>query len=623
MVVAPPSSTKQQSVATRKEVLRTSSKTRRSMAPHLLRPFRRVSRDGHVKVKPVKARSLSLAIHRRSIEQFFFPNRKRPVVVRAQSAYPSPSKRISLFLGSINRKEKIIQRFILHMQLGVLMRQTTHMHSITKGGGGGGGIQARDLETRIGDWTLDKLYRQKNLYICINALMGLALAMWELQFSWSHSTVGPDSDWSATNGGSVRALGITSFSTILKLIISLSTVVLLIQVVDLYRLYVKENHAIWGDSAEFGPGPTWTASLLTSLAIEIVVLMVHPVPFLEEMVHQAASCLMFGRLYLLARVYRDHAAIFRLRKEIVQHRFLHSSSPVFNWALPLKVAFEQSPLRLLVVLFFAALPVFSISIYVLERQYQPDIFTFANSTWFAYSQLNIHKVSFHARTWKGRVATASMVALGTLFETMLVVAILHKIGLRDKDRLMLAYIQRNEATHAVQHAARKAIRNWMRWKVAVRQLHKADRDGGGGLRRPSALQPPALLWSSKPFAVVPVADGRCRKHEASFWNAIEKFRQARSGQQLVEQAVNNPVLDKLHALEEAVIKIRAKLSQPTCSICGGAQRPGSVAPKQTHVVATAADDEACMMAELEGLKRTVSALEKQRAVIQSLLSCVA
>ncbi|RHY26252.1 hypothetical protein DYB32_007782 [Aphanomyces invadans] len=589
MVVAPPSSTKQQSVATRKEVLRTSSKTRRSMAPHLLRPFRRVSRDGHVKVKPVKARSLSLAIHRRSIEQFFFPNRKRPVVVRAQSAYPSPSKRISLFLGSINRKEKIIQRFILHMQLGVLMRQTTHMHSITKGGGGGGGIQARDLETRIGDWTLDKLYRQKNLYICINALMGLALAMWELQFSWSHSTVGPDSDWSATNGGSVRALGITSFSTILKLIISLSTVVLLIQVVDLYRLYVKENHAIWGDSAEFGPGPTWTASLLTSLAIEIVVLMVHPVPFLEEMVHQAASCLMFGRLYLLARVYRDHAAIFRLRKEIVQ------------------VAFEQSPLRLLVVLFFAALPVFSISIYVLERQYQPDIFTFANSTWFAYSQLNIHV----------RVAATT----GTLFETMLVVAILHKIGLRDKDRLMLAYIQRNEATHAVQHAARKAIRNWMRWKVAVRQLHKADRDGGGGLRRPSALQPPALLWSSKPFAVVPVADGRCRKHEASFWNAIEKFRQARSGQQLVEQAVNNPVLDKLHALEEAVIKIRAKLSQPTCSICGGAQRPGSVAPKQTHVVA--ADDEACMMAELEGLKRTVSALEEQRAVIQSLLSCVA
>ncbi|KAF0717825.1 Aste57867_2073 [Aphanomyces stellatus] len=579
--------------------------TRQSLTAILVRSLQR-RRESTVKVARKAGRSMSVAIRRASLENVLkFPRR----LTRARST--PDARRLSMFLGTVNRREKIVQRFILHMQLGVLQRQTTRMHAAD--GRAHLTIQARDMEKRVGDWTLDGYYRTKNLQIFLNAMFGLAVALWEMQVSWAASTVGAEADWTAGDG-QARALGVTSQSTILKLIVSSSTLVLVCQVVDLYRLFLKEKHGIWGDadSSAAAASPQWDASLLVPLTIEVCILAVHPLPFLEDVVHQAASCIMFVRLYLAARVYRDHADVFKLRKEIIQNCFLHSSSPVFDWALPLKVAFEVKPLRVIVLFFVVILAAFSISIYVLERQYQPLVFTLGNSTWFTFCQLNLHKTDIHAHTWKGRFATAGMIVWGVLFETVLVVAILHKIGLDDKDKLMLSYIQRTEYKNAIERAARRTIRQWMRWRLAVRPP-SSPVVGHHPSTIPSSLRRTII---AKSMVVLPAA-AKAKQLEAAYWNAVEKLRQTRNAQEIAVQTVADPVLEKLQAIEADLVKIKAAVDQPKCPDCGGLLRSkkasGDDADEQSQH-----DD-----TELARLLRRQEEIDAQYTHIQHLLSRVA
>ena len=97
------------------------------------------------------------------------------------------------------------------------------------------------MESRIGDWNYDDRFRRLNLLIFINAMVGLVLAVFELEVAWMYSTE------ELTETGAIRRhLGEPLVSKLMKLTISILTIILMLQIFCLYRLQNHVKREIWG-----------------------------------------------------------------------------------------------------------------------------------------------------------------------------------------------------------------------------------------------------------------------------------------------------------------------------------------------------------------------------------------
>ena len=184
----------------------------------------------------------------------------------------------------------------------------------TKTDSGNDLIKIKTLESRIGDWNYDERFRRRNLLIFINAMVGLVLALVELEVAWMYSTE------ELTETGAIRRhLGEPLVSKLMKLTISILTIILMLQIFCLYRLQNQVNREIWG-----GFYHSWNTKNLLRLFLELLIVSFHPLPIGDgQFLHQSATCLMFLRLYLFTRVFRDCSHVYRSRKDATTVRFHH------------------------------------------------------------------------------------------------------------------------------------------------------------------------------------------------------------------------------------------------------------------------------------------------------------
>ncbi|OQR98099.1 hypothetical protein ACHHYP_09191 [Achlya hypogyna] len=511
---------------------------RATMAQHnrLVKP-RRLSgavggQQGHGRKASVvevwKAQTGRMSVHLQRLRRSLEPRVAPPVVA---------PRRISLGLGSVNRKEKIVARFVLHLQLSLLMKQTASMHMQLKCAP----HVVHELEMQVGDWTLDSWFRRQNQRILANALFGLGLGLWELQRSWDVTKT------QTIDSLEHFQLVASSTGTIIRLIIFASTVVLIKQLMDMYGLMVKEKHAISG-KALFALKPAWPRRLAFRLLVEVGIVAIHPIPFLEAYLHEGACCLMFARLYLVCRVFRDYSAVYQQRKDIVQNRFLTMQSPSFTWFFSLQVVFTQAPLTVIVVVSGVIWACLTTCVYFFERRYQPEIFTLSNSAWYTYSLLTVHSPGFHPISWRGHAAAAIMVLAGLIFETLMVVAVQQYIGLDDKDRRMLSYLQDTETKAALSHRAAHVIKRWLRWQLAR--------------RRPVSPISRRTTLRRSPLS-------RAVAHEQEFWLAVERFHLLKNARDLAARSDGNPVLEKLEAIERDIVRVSQRIRGSVCAMCKG------------------------------------------------------
>ncbi|EFA83196.1 hypothetical protein PPL_03986 [Heterostelium album PN500] len=152
---------------------------------------------------------------------------------------------------------------------------------------------------------VDKILRNRYLYIFLNGLIGVALMIIELQLSWNE-----------------KEIIINSSTKAIRIVMFILNLILLCQLMDYYRLLLSN----WG-------------------------------------------LLMWLRIYMFARVYRDFSHVYKSRHSLAsKYRAKNEVPPKFNWALSLKTLLYQRPLMTFIP--FTTLIIFICShiIYVFERE---------------------------------------------------------------------------------------------------------------------------------------------------------------------------------------------------------------------------------------------------------------
>ncbi|ETW07785.1 hypothetical protein, variant [Aphanomyces invadans] len=324
--------------------------------------------------------------------------------------------------GRVRRKRlALVSSFLQQLQLDVVIHKSK-VESLEGDSSNVSALRLVDIKARVGDWTLDEVYRVKNVRILINAMGGLALALLELYVSWMNKVMLDD------NNKVIAILDVPTspLSNWLKIAMSVLSFVLVVQIGDLYRQFFNDacqwertfqqdtarmqrtlfpktrassertvRHAVdrtvvWMRSVGLTIKKYLTSSLTWSCVAEMTIAAIHPPPYVDSIVHLTAACLMFFRLYLFCRVYRDHSKVYRQRRDILMNCFLHTTNPTFDWFLSIKIDFGKSPLQFILTLFLCVLFILTVCIHVFEREYQPQVFTMANSVWYTFCTLTTH-----------------------------------------------------------------------------------------------------------------------------------------------------------------------------------------------------------------------------------------
>ncbi|EQC39411.1 hypothetical protein SDRG_03614 [Saprolegnia diclina VS20] len=375
----------------------------------------------------------------------------------------------------------------------------------------------RALESRVGEWRMDSAFRQHNVFMLVNAMFGLALAIAELELSWNdpHNAPPPASH---------EAVSETLRSTILKGIISLSTLLLLGQLVRLHQMLSLEKKLVWGEGLKMR---YWTSEMTLRALLEGLLLAIHPPPYTSLKVLEAGAIFMLLRFYLVVRVLRDHSMVYRKRKDIVEQHFQATPAPHFNWWLSTQIMFQHAPGAALLAFTTWCIVAFGLATYFSERDANPKTFTLVNSTWYVYTALlTLDFEEYTVSTDTARVITCLLILAGVVLNTLVVVAILDNISLDAKGKIALAFVYRAEAHDAIRAAAGSFIVTWLRWKRAQRTLLTAAE------------------W---------------RSHLLKVTRALDTMRIARYKKKLTEQGLGDPVLDKLQSLDAWILQIWAKL----------------------------------------------------------------
>ena len=172
------------------------------------------------------------------------------------------------------------------------------------------------------------------------AMFGIALAIVTNELIWS-DVVSRDS----------------ATANVLKLFITISTAGLIFNLYRYYKLLLRIDHRRW----KLPRVRTIFSRLGFKFLLEAVICAVHPFPWLVtdvgvdsgEHFDDRLALVMFVRLYLWARYFRDYSSVFRRRKDVLLAKYddhtysgdVHVSN--FNWFLSVNTLFYTNSLTFL------------------------------------------------------------------------------------------------------------------------------------------------------------------------------------------------------------------------------------------------------------------------------------
>eukprot|EP01088_Endostelium_zonatum_P018230 TRINITY_DN5768_c0_g1_i1.p1 TRINITY_DN5768_c0_g1~~TRINITY_DN5768_c0_g1_i1.p1 ORF type:complete len:604 (+),score=167.72 TRINITY_DN5768_c0_g1_i1:59-1813(+) len=182
------------------------------------------------------------------------------------------------------------------------------------------------------------------------------------------------------------------------------------------------------------------------LFLEIFIFAIHPLPFLHQQdfiwINKILALLVFCRLYILAKVYRDYSAIYSRRHYILSViRFSsngmyprlgfggnfgrESPSSKFDTFFALKILFYTHPIVLTSFCIGCCVMVFAYGIYVFEREIQhPAMFTYSASLYVAFSAMATGWASDHFSVYVCQTVGGQFSALCSTVAGLLLFAVL-------------------------------------------------------------------------------------------------------------------------------------------------------------------------------------------------------
>ncbi|KYQ99752.1 hypothetical protein DLAC_03695 [Tieghemostelium lacteum] len=306
----------------------------------------------------------------------------------------------------------------------------------------------------------DRILKLRYMYIVLNGLFGVLLMILELQVSWTGTT-----------------LEINKPSKIIRAVIFSSTMILLIQLIDYYRVLISEVTHGWLTKRARGFRVT-PINVLKSTTLaplfwgEMIVCLAQPLPFVSGdnswWKDPKWGLLMWLRLYMIARLIRDFSTIYNIRATIIR-RFKNEIPPKFNWSLSFKSILFKNPLSSCLLLSLAVLLITSHIIYVFEREANAN-FTFAISFYISFLSMATGWPTdtydeYNPSTFFGRVGAIMSCVLGLLLLAVLVENFSRLMQANSHQKPLLNHITLLELQEKEKESAARLIQTvWKRWK---------------------------------------------------------------------------------------------------------------------------------------------------------------
>ncbi|EGG25154.1 hypothetical protein DFA_03402 [Cavenderia fasciculata] len=229
----------------------------------------------------------------------------------------------------------------------------------------------------LNDVHADRLLRNRYLYIFLNGLLGIAFMIVELQVSWDG-----------------KAIVIDKSTKTFRILIFFSTLILLCQLMDYYRLLLSHTTHGWLTKRARGFRVTplnvvRSTTLAPLFWAEVAICILQPIPFasgdLAIWNDPKWGLFMWLRVYMFGRVYRDFSHVYKIRQSIIRkYRDRMEIPPKFNWALSFKSLLFQQPLTTFIPFTLFIIFICSHIIYVFEREANPEGFTYPVSLFISF-----------------------------------------------------------------------------------------------------------------------------------------------------------------------------------------------------------------------------------------------
>eukprot|EP00002_Diphylleia_rotans_P003836 TRINITY_DN12717_c0_g1_i2.p1 TRINITY_DN12717_c0_g1~~TRINITY_DN12717_c0_g1_i2.p1 ORF type:complete len:544 (+),score=103.13 TRINITY_DN12717_c0_g1_i2:44-1675(+) len=295
---------------------------------------------------------------------------------------------------------------------------------------------------------LDERSRRRNIRTFLTAMFGVVLMVIENFINWDGQ----------------RVIVNTATQTI-KILISISTVFLVIQILEHYHL-VSYKIASGFFQTAFQNIPVVMKHKALSFVLEILVCMYHIPPFMDSYFDGAADkygIFMFARMYLILRVIRDNSPIYRNRVQILQRGYDgRSSSGLDGWVIHIRRHFEKNPGVFMVIVLVLAYLSISFAIYVHEREKQ-DAFTFPLTLWYtAVTMMTIGYGDYSAVTTFGRIYAALGGIIGLLISSLSIAVTTGFLSLNRREKFAVDWVSKAELDLDIENSAATVIQCWWR-----------------------------------------------------------------------------------------------------------------------------------------------------------------
>ena len=278
---------------------------------------------------------------------------------------------------------------------------------------------------------LDAVIKRKSLLIFLNGLFGIVLQIVLLQVGWDGQQYHDDD-----RPGELPVM------LSIKIAMFLSSCLLVYQLLDRKQMqitikYREKRRKI----RSLVKPPLSTVSLLSLLSLrpssfrwklwlQCLICFWHPFPFFSPRlipVHMSnkLGLLMFLRLHLVFRVIRDYSEIWLNRRSIKKLTAFSSRTPNFDWWLSVKTMVYRNPIVFATSFYLFCILLFGYSVYILEREVQPDLFTIPIGFYLAFQCITIDWASdvydvYDPITWPGKLTCLTAAMMGLLLTSFII-----------------------------------------------------------------------------------------------------------------------------------------------------------------------------------------------------------
>ncbi|GAM29465.1 hypothetical protein SAMD00019534_126410 [Acytostelium subglobosum LB1] len=368
------------------------------------------------------------------------------------------------------------------------------------------------IRSEIESQKIDKVLRNRYLYIFINGVIGIALMIVELQVSWNSEK---------------KILVLDTSSKWFRGIIFFSSILLLCQLMDYYRLLLSNVTHGWLTKRARGFRVT-PLNVLRSTQMaplfwtEVLITILQPIPFASGQVQlwndPKWGLLMWLRIYMFGRVFRDFSHVYKIRHSIVaKYREKNEVPPKFNWALSMKTMLYQRPLATFIPITLLIIFICSHIIYVFEREavHSPP-FTYAASLYVSFLSMftgwptDTYDV-YNPSTFFGRFGAIMSSILGLFMLACLIEQFSHLTHPTAHQKPIMNYIFMLEVQEQERNSAAKLIQ-------VVWRRHRWQNDNSFAESR-EVFNSQEALFSVKYIEAVK-AFGRTRRYRKQIQNQV-------------------------------------------------------------------------------------------------------